>query len=79
MGVLGLFSVCLWDLLVGQETSVCRRARIKHPALLQESQEGSKPARSLLCQLADDRRKKLTQLLHPTPLLSPKTPQRIKL
>lgn len=84
MGVLGLLGICLWDLLSGRETSVHWRVRINHHTLLQKSQEGSKAAGSLACQLADDRCKKLTWLLIPTPLPSqphpfPKPPQRIKL
>lgn len=82
MGVLGLLGVCLWVLLLEGETNVHWCVRIKHQALLQKSQEGSGTAGSVACQLADDRCKKLTWLLIPTPLASqphpfPKPPQRI--
>lgn len=80
----GQLRVCLWNLLLGRETSVRWCVRIKHQTLLQKSQEGSGTARSMVCQLADDRCKKLTWLLIPTPLPSQphpfsKPPQRIKL
>lgn len=79
----GQLGVWEWDLLLGRGTRLRWCGGIKHQTRLRESQEGSGRAGSVACQLAEDRCKKLTQLLLPSPLPSqphpfPKPPQRIK-